>query len=272
MNQQRQFQHQLTGSAAELYERYVVPYLFAAWAQELVEQMDLRPGERVLDVACGTGIVARNAAEKVGTSGTVTGLDINPGMLAVASNLRLPAGTPSIQWVECSALDMQLEDASFDVVLCEQGFQFFPDKSVALKEMRRVLVPRGRLAISVWFGPSPYNIAMANGIERHLGPEAGKENRSSRIAPSVEEITNLVTDAGFNDVKVTTIERIMRFPLPEEYLPLHLAALPVSTQFAAMDEESRAGLINDIATELRPFVSGNELVFPDAINMATAKR
>ncbi len=173
MNQQRQFQHQLTGSAAELYERYVVPYLFAAWAQELVEQMDLRPGERVLDVACGTGIVARNAAEKVGTSGTVTGLDINPGMLAVAGNLRLPAGTPSIQWVECSALDMQLEDASFDVVLCEQGFQFFPDKSVALKEMRRVLVPRGRLAISVWFGPSPYNIAMANGIERHLNQSQG---------------------------------------------------------------------------------------------------
>ena len=113
---------------------------------------------------------------------------------------------------------------------------------------------------------------MANGIERHLGPEAGKENRSSRLAPGAEEITSLVTDAGFNDVKVTTIERTMRFPLPQEYLPLHLAALPVSAQFAAMDEESRARLISDIATELQPFVSGNELVFPDAINMATAKR
>ena len=92
------------------------------------------------------------------------------------------------------------------------------------------------------------------------------------MAPGAQEITSLVTDAGFNDVKVTTIERNMRFPLPEEYLPLHLAAMPISAQFAAMDEESRASLINDIATELRPLVSGDELVFPDAINMATAKR
>ena len=112
---------------------------------------------------------------------------------------------------------------------------------------------------------------MANGIERHLGLEAGRENRLSRIVPSAEEIPSLVTDAGFNDVKVTAVERTMRFPLPEEYLPLHLAALPVSTQFAAMDEESRARLISDISTELQPFVIDNELVFPDAINMATAK-
>ena len=154
----------------------------------------------------------------------------------------------SIRWVECSALEMYREDSCFDVVLCEQGFQFFPDKLSALKEMHRVLVPGGRLAISVWLRPSPYNIAQANGIEKHLGPEAGEETRSSRIAPSAEEIISLVKDAGFNYVNVSAIEQETHFPLPEEYLPLHLAAMPVATQFAAMDQESRATLIQDMAT------------------------
>ena len=270
MSQRDQFQ--ITRSSAERYEQIVVPYLFAGWAKDMVEQMDLNAGERVLDVACGTGIVARNAAEKVGTSGMVTGLDLNPGMLAVATSLQLPPATPSIRWVECSALDMDLGDASFDVVLCEQGFQFFPDKLAALKEMHRVLAPGGRLAISVWLKPSPYNIAQANGIEKHLGAEAGEEARSSRIAPSAEEIANLLKNAGFNDVNVSAIEREMHFPLPEDYLPLHLTALPVATQFAAMDEESRARLINDMATELQPYVTRDEMVFPDAINMATANK
>jgi SAM-dependent methyltransferase len=128
-------QWQLTGNAAELYESVLVPRVFQPWAADLVELADLRHGERVLDVACGTGVVARLAAQHAGTTGEITGLDLNAGMLLVARSLPAPPGAP-VTWVEASALAMPLRDASFDVVLCQQGFQFFPDKRAGLQEAR----------------------------------------------------------------------------------------------------------------------------------------
>src|SRR5262245_34564795 len=123
MNADRQWQ--LAGTAAELYEEILVPTGFRPWATDLLELADLKPGERVLDVACGTGIVARLAAPQVGTTGEVTGLDLNAGMLQVARSLPAPPGA-SVTWIEGSALAMPLPDASFDVVLCQQGVRFFP--------------------------------------------------------------------------------------------------------------------------------------------------
>src|SRR5262245_17337254 len=133
----------LTPEAAELYERYVVRYILRPWATLLIDSAGLAGGERVLDVACGTGVVTRVAAMRVGRAGHVVGVDLNPSMIAVAQSLPAPDGA-SIAWLEGSALDLPLLDAGFDVVLCQQGLQFFPDKVVALREMRRVLDHRGR--------------------------------------------------------------------------------------------------------------------------------
>jgi ubiquinone/menaquinone biosynthesis C-methylase UbiE len=115
MNQSEQWQ--VSGNAAELYEQYVVPYLLGPWAPGLIELAALQSGERVLDLACGTGVVARHAAAKVGGTGHVTGLDLNAGMLAVARALPPPPGA-SITWVEGSAVAMDIPDASFDVIVC----------------------------------------------------------------------------------------------------------------------------------------------------------
>ncbi len=131
------------------------PTVFSPWATDLLELAKLRPGERVLDVACGTGIVARGAAAQIGTTGAVTGLDLNPGMLNVARARPTPFGA-AVTWVEGSALAMPLPDAAFDAVLCQQGVQFFPDQSAGLREMHRVLVPGGRVLLSVWEGPTPF--------------------------------------------------------------------------------------------------------------------
>src|SRR6266545_3885805 len=138
-------QWQLTGSAAERYERVLAPAIFAPFAEDLVELAQLQDGERVLDVASGTGVVARHAAQKVRTTGRVTGLDLNQGMVEVARSLPPVPGAAPIIWIEGSALAMHLPDAVFDVVLCQQGVQFFPDRPAALREMRRVLVPGGRV-------------------------------------------------------------------------------------------------------------------------------
>jgi ubiquinone/menaquinone biosynthesis C-methylase UbiE len=139
---------QVDDDAAAAYQRFLVPAVTGPWAAVLVERVGLRQGERVLDVACGTGAVARLAAERVGTTGHVTALDINARMLEVGQSLP-PVTGATIDWREGSALTMPLPDAAFDVVTCQLGLQFLPDRPVALREMRRVLSNNGRLALSL---------------------------------------------------------------------------------------------------------------------------
>jgi len=162
-------QWQVTGSASENYEAYLVPAIFGPWGRELLDIASLRPGEHVLDVACGTGIVARLAAEQVGEAGTVVGVDINPGMLTTARRI-----SPAINWREGNAAALPLADATFDVAVCQQGLQFFPDRPAALREMRRALKPGGRLVIACWKGirHSPGFLALAEALAKHLGPDA----------------------------------------------------------------------------------------------------
>src|SRR5262249_5625385 len=140
MSQQGQWQ--VAGSAPEVYERELVPAVFAPWAPMVVALAHPRPGERVIDVACGTGIVARIAAVQVGSGGAVTGIDLNPGMLNVARSLKTTgeAAAP-IQWQEASADKLAFPNSSFDIAYCQLGLQFFADRPAALREMRRVLVP-----------------------------------------------------------------------------------------------------------------------------------
>src|SRR5579859_5687531 len=131
---------QLEGSAAELYQRYLVPGITTKWAEDLIRRAQLRPGQEVLDVACGTGVVARLAARKV-APGRATGLDLNAGMLVVARSVS-NEGAP-VSWMEGSALDLPFPSGHFDVVLCQLGLQFFPDQPRALHEMRRVVREQG---------------------------------------------------------------------------------------------------------------------------------
>ena len=137
---QRWGQFQLAGTTPEAYERYLVPVLFAPCADQLIELAAPGPGERVLDVACGTGIVARRAAARVGAGGALVGLDLNEGMLRVARTVGADV-RPTIDWRAANAADLPFGDGEFDIVFCQQGMQFFPDRVVALGEMRRVLVP-----------------------------------------------------------------------------------------------------------------------------------
>src|SRR5215213_6034773 len=170
---------QVGGSAAERYERDLVPAIFAAWAPILVDAANVRPDEHLLDVACGTGAVTRIAAERVGDGGRVVGLDVNGAMLGVARTSAVPAGA-SIEWCEASALEMPLPDAAFDVVLCQQGLQQFPDRPAALAEMRRVLRPGGRLAAAVWaeIEHSPGFAALVAALGRHVGEAAANNRRA----------------------------------------------------------------------------------------------
>jgi ubiquinone/menaquinone biosynthesis C-methylase UbiE len=264
-----QEQWQVSGNAAELYERCSVRYVLGPWAPGLVEVAALQPGERVLDLACGTGLVARLAASKVGPTGQVTGLDLNAGMLAVARSLPPPSGAP-ITWIEGSAVAMELPDASFEVILCQQGLQFFPDKPRALREMRRVLVPGGRVLLSVWKTAGPYNLAVGEALERHVGAETAIKYRASRVVPDGEELRRLLVEAGFRWVQIRPSAMTVRLPPVETFVLEHLAGMPVAGAIAALSAEGRAALVRQVKMALQSYADGDGIAVPDETNIAMA--
>ncbi len=260
---------QLSADASEAYEQYVVPYILGPWAPGLVELAALQPGERVLDLACGTGLVARLAAKKVGPTGQVTGLDTNAGMLAIARELPPPPGA-LITWVEGSALSMDLPNASFDLVLCQQGFQFFPDKPAALREMHRVLVPGGRVLLSVWKTAGPYSTAVGSALERHAGIETGMRYRTARVVPNAEELRRLLVEAAFQAVHIQESFMTIRLPPVEAFVLGHLASTPVAGTVAALTEEERTALVREVSMALQSYADGDGVSVPDETNIAIA--
>jgi len=263
-------QWHLTAEAAELYERYVARYLLGPWAPLLADAARLVAGQRVLDVACGTGVVTRIAARRVGPTGRVMGVDLNPAMIAVARSLPASTGAP-IDWLARSALDLQLEDASLDVVLCQQGLQFFPDKMVALQEMRRVLDRGGRLALSVWNGAGLYNSAVAEALARFVGSDAADCFCTSRRAPAREELHRLATEAGFSDVDVCVSRIDVHLPRLDKFALAHLSATPIAPVIAAADPDVREKIGSSVMKQLQRYADGDGVTYPEETHVLTAR-
>ena len=254
MNQQTQWQ--VGGNAAEIYERHLVPTVFGPWAADLIGAASPRPGERVLDVACGTGVVARLAAERVGAGGGVAGLDLNPGMLAVARAVALPFG-----------------DGAFDLVLCQQGLQFFPDRPAALREMRRVLAPGGRAVLATWrpIRHAPGFAVLAGSMGRHVGPEAEALLQAPFGLGDAEELRALIVGAGFRDVEICPATKTLRFPSVDEFVRWYVAASPLAGQVSQADDRARAGLLAEVRDQLRAHVSPDGLAFPIENHLTAAR-
>jgi ubiquinone/menaquinone biosynthesis C-methylase UbiE len=260
---------QVDGTAAELYERVAERYILGPWAPGLVQIAALRAGERVLDVACGTGAVARVAAAIVGPSGAVVGLDSSAGMLAVARSRASAAGAP-IGWIERSASDSGLPDRSFDAVVCQQGLQFFPDKPAALREMHRVLAPGGRLALSVWRTTGVYNTAVAQALHERLGTEAARRFCASRDVPSAEDLLKLVAGSPFREAGLRVERLDVRLPSLEDFVPAHLAGTPLAAEIRAMNQAAQRALGGDVARRLAAYRDGDGVSFTEEVNVVTA--
>jgi ubiquinone/menaquinone biosynthesis C-methylase UbiE len=196
-------------SAASAYEGLHVPALFEQWAIRVVDAAQIRDRDRVLDVACGTGILARKAAWRAGSHGSVAGVDPNPGMLAVAERL-----DPSIQWSEGVAESLPYPDESFDAVVSQFGLMFFTDRNAAIREMIRVLVPRGRMAVAVWgaLEKSEAYALMVALLERIGGAQAAEALRAPFVLGDRSELAKLFRSAGVESVDVTTHRGTARFP------------------------------------------------------------
>lgn len=269
-------QWQVAGSAAETYERALVPAVFAAWAPLVVALANPRLGERVLDVACGTGVVTRLASQRVGRTGNVVGLDLNPGMLAVAATSatgQAPTAAP-ITWQEASATTMPLPDCSFDIVYCQLGLQFFPDRPAALREMYRVLVPGGHLGLMVWrsIEHSPGFGVFEGALARHVSSEAAGIMRAPFALGDAEELRGLIGAARFRDIEIRPVPGTVRFPSAARFVQDQVAGSPLAGQVAKVSDEARAALVNETADALRPYLTGGALTFPIEAHLASARK
>jgi ubiquinone/menaquinone biosynthesis C-methylase UbiE len=263
---------QLVEDSAEAYERYLVPALFAAMADRVLDLARVRPGERVLDVGCGTGIVARRAAPRVGGSGRVAGLDLNEGMLRVAR--RAGAGlTPAIEWRQGDATALPFADGAFDLVTCQQVLQFVPDRGAALRGMRRVLAPGGRAAIAVLrpIRYTPAYVPVADALQRHVGADAGAMMRSPFPSWDREELRALVARGGFREVGVRIEVGSGRYPSAAALLEQEAASSPLAGTLRALAPAAHAALVRDLTAALADFTDDDGVTFPMETFVAVAR-
>ncbi len=255
-------------NAAENYERFFVPAIGRPVAGHLMGVAALRPGERVLDVACGTGVVTRLVAEVTGAK--VTGLDLNPAMLKVAEAI-----TPkdmSIEWHQSSAEELPLPDDTYDAVLCQMSLQFFPNKSGALKEMRRVLVPEGRLILNVPGQMHRLFEIIDGALERHVGPEAAGFVRAVFSLHDPNEVRSLISDAGFQDATAETSVVALDLPSPAEFLWQYLYATPLVETVEQLDDRQREALERDVVEQAQALVENDGMAGSQSIVVATARK
>jgi ubiquinone/menaquinone biosynthesis C-methylase UbiE len=254
----------------EAYERLLVGPLFRPWVEVLLGRVQLVPGHSLLDVACGTGIVARLAKERLGARGRVVGVDLSPQMLAVAK-----AHGPDVEWREGSAAALPVgKGEAFDVVTCQQGLQFFPDRPAAVREMRRVLAPGGRVAIATWrpLDEVPFFRDLGQIAERHVGPITDQRHAFG----AARDLEALLAGAGFRDVRVETVTRTIRFSDPASILHLNaMAVVGMSTAGKTMTDDERAAAAAAIAAECASVVpryaDGSGIAFELGTNVAAAR-
>jgi ubiquinone/menaquinone biosynthesis C-methylase UbiE len=260
---------QVAGTAAEIYQRELVPAVFGPWGPRVIELAALRPGLRVLDVACGTGLVARLAAQAVGAGGQVTGLDLNPGMLAVASKLPTVEGA-AIEWVEANAQALPFAEASFDVVCCQLGLQFFPDREGALREMKRVLVPGGRVVLMVWceIDRAPGFAVLAAALGRTISEEAEALMRAPFALGDSSELARLLEAGGFSDCTIGAETGDVRFASVDTFVRAYTGGSPLAAPVAAAPAPNYDELVREVERALAPFVEEGSLSFSIEAHLA----
>jgi ubiquinone/menaquinone biosynthesis C-methylase UbiE len=264
---------QLDASTPELYERYLVPAITSIWAADLLERIHVQPHESVLDIACGTGAVIRRVATAA-HGGRLVGIDLNAAMLRVARAIKTER---PIEWMEGSALDLPFPPKSFDVVLCQLGLQFFPDRPRALREMVRVLRPGGRVGLSVYSAieRTPAAYAFVQALDWRLGPEASRTKRAEHVFPDPDEVKSLVEAAGFRAVSVTTVTKQISFPSMLDYVRFQLVASPMTALLKDANDAERDEVIASIAADAASRLDGEmskggRLTFPQESQVAIA--
>ncbi len=256
---------QVSANAAKIYEEFYIPGLFSDWTPRVIDAAQIQPGQRVVDVACGTGVLAQAVAERVGTSGLTVGVDINEGMLKIAIEK-----APEVEWHRAPAEALPLEDDSFDSVVCQFGLMYFDDQRAALKEMMRVLRPGGNLAVAVWdkLESSPAYAAEEQLFRRVLGEEYADETPYSLGDPPV--LKQLFADAGVSGAKIQTHEGNAQFPSIDDWIHTDVKGWTIDDE---IEDEKYEYLLREAKQELACFVTAEGTVaFATPAHIVTARK
>ncbi len=256
-------------AAATNYEEAVVPALTREWTPRLVEAAGIRRGDRVLDVACGTGVLTRVVAEAVGPGGTVAGLDCDPGMLTIAAR-----AAPSIAWHRGVAEHLPFHDAAFDAVVSQFGLMFVQDRSVALREMWRVLRPGGRMAVAVWasLDETPAYAAEVALVQRMAGPAAANVLRSPFVLGDRALFASTFADARIPLTSLTTVAGTGQFPSIRAMLDTDLNGwLPLVG--VRLDQQVVGAIMAEAESVFRSYLTADGTVrFASPAHIAVATR
>jgi ubiquinone/menaquinone biosynthesis C-methylase UbiE len=240
---------QVSKSAAEIYDELFPAAIFAEWAPRVCDAAGISPEMRVLDVACGTGVLTLVAAERVGPGGSAVGLDLNPGMLEVARHK-----APHIEWRESPAESLPFEDGSFDAVVSQFGLMFFQDKAGAIAEMWRVLRPGGRMAVAVW--DSLENVAgyaaVTNLLARLFGDAAANSLRSPYSLGDTTELGSLFRTAGVANASIATLAGKARYPSMRYWMEADIRGWTLADM---IDDAQFEELVAAAESELSRFVA-----------------
>ena len=244
--------YQLQGNAPQIYEEHSVSTIFQPLAKLTLHHVDVEESARVIDVACGTGIVGRLVAEKLGKSGSVVGVDLNDGMIEVAKR-SAPVTDANVEWRQGDVSALPFPDASFDIAFCQQGLQFFPDKLAALKEIRRILTPGGTLILTVWSSIPPSNAAIADALTRYVGAEVAKTSLAPFSFHDPEVIQALFVESGFLEIQmeILTFDRLVG--PAEESIPKIMASAPYANEVEKLDLATREAMVMEIGESMRDY-------------------
>jgi ubiquinone/menaquinone biosynthesis C-methylase UbiE len=261
---------QVSTDAAEVYESCFVPAIFGAWAGPVADAAGIRSGDRVLDVGCGTGVLAREALRRVGKGGQggqVVGVDLNEGMLAVAARTE-----PDITWRRGDAASLPFEDASFDVAVSQFALMYFPDQEASLREMWRALAPGGRLAVAAWASiehARGYQI-LVELTDRQCGRKAADVLAAPFVLGDRTELAKLVADSGIAGADVTLHEGSIRFPSVTEFIRIEVKGSPLA---GMLTDDAMQSLAAESEHALAEFVvPSGEIVMPMDAHIVTASR
>lgn len=258
---------QVGAGAAEVYEEFFVPALFGEWASRVADAAELAPGHRVLDVGCGTGVLAREALARVRPGGSVAGIDPNEAMLRVAREKEA-----AVEWRNGRAEALPFDDGAFDAVLCQFALMFFEDPVAAIREMARVARPGGRVVVAVWdrIERSPGYAALAEILAELFGEPAAEALRLPFAFGDAERLRSLFREGGLAGARVTTRTGAARFPSIRSWMFTDVRGWTLSEE---IDDHQFERLVEEAGARLAGFVrGGGPVAFELAAHLVAAER